>query len=822
MDRRVDTTIYGRVVTGLKSIGYGPELIAEPYAFPDWFAGGDEVRVDAAIFSHTPWDYESACMAVVRRNGYCGQALVDRCRALGAPFVLELADSGVIEWAVSRKEGKHQVIERYSPQAIERLFQDRSDVWKPDSLLRDKNIGEFQWIQAGLFDGLVPELEDHIQAKLDPLLTNTLSATSEAYREQVGGGNSAVDLFKLVFWLLTAKVFHDRRVPGFKSLGPDADACLSAVSRHYAREFPLLLNKAARSVAVKKIWSSLDFRNLSVEVLAQIWSTTLVDVNTKQRLGIHRTPRSIVKYIVDRIPFESTGDEGLAVLEPCCGSAGFLIGAMSRLRRRLFEFSPRERHRYFVKHLSGIEEDPFSAEISFLALTLADFPNPNGWDVVQGDVFADEPLRDRVSRAGVVLCNPPFGEFTPKERKEYRSRSHRKPAELLHRILDNLHPRGVLGFVLPRAFVDGSAYSDVRARLSERFESLDITILPDKAFPSADSESALLVATNPVPHRECRIINNRVNDDGDAWARFELLHTVSSENTRMLTAEQARTSVVVPELQEVWEFMLDFPRLGDVAELHRGIEWDHPLTKNGRETGYRSEVIHEKRRPNTLLGVPPRTSFNVFEVPSLRYLDVSPDKMRGHAYELQWTEAKAIVNKTTRSRGRWRLAAFPATAGVACYQTYTGIWPTGQYDEFVLAAIINSPVANAFVATREGKTDIKVRTLRQIPVPNLTPSQAQRIQALVGEYQRTVAPLAPSDASRLLMEIDAVILDGYSLPARLEVQLLEFFSGYERSTPFEFPPYFPADLDVYFNLSDYLSPDFQLATSGELLKRMSS
>ena len=823
MAATVNPGVLEGIVNGLKSIGYGPQLIAEPYSFTDWFAHGEVVHVEAAAFGQTPWDYDTACVGIVRSRGYSGKALINRCRALGAPFVLEIDGAGVNEWAVARKKDNHQLVCTYQATELGRLFENRAPFWKPEELLREKNIGQFTSIQGGLFDGLVPELEEKIQAKLDPLLTNTLTATSEAYKSSTASINCEPnDLFKLIFWLLTAKVFHDRSVTGFESLGPDADACLDAVSEHYATpHLPRPLNKIAREVAANRIWDSLDFRNLSVEVLAQIWSTTLVDKKTRESLGIHRTPRSIVKYLTDLVSFDHSGDEELIILEPCCGSSAFLIGAMNRLRKQLyFSFPPDKRHNYFVRLLAGIEQDPFSTEISFLALTLADFPNPNGWNITQGNVFDLEPLRERLTQAGVVLCNPPFGEFNKDEREKYDTRSHRKPAELLHRILDHLHPRGVLGFVLPRAFVDGSSYADIRTRLAKRFEKLDITILPDRAFPSSDSEIALLAATNPIPHRVSRVINKRVNDDQEAWIRFQLTHTISSENNRTLTAVEARSGVAVPEFQEVWDFMLDFPTLSEVALLHRGIEWKQPLTKNRIETGYRSKVVRTDRFPDSHVGIAPRTSFNVFEVPRTFYLDVSQENMRGNAYQLPWNEPKVIVNKATKSRGHWRIAALPDTLGITCYQTYTAVWPTSAYDEWVLAAILNSPVANIFVCTREGKRDIRVKTLRQIPIPILTASQSAEIGALVKRYQYSVKIEDWGEAAHTLMKIDAGVLDGYRMPPRLEREILDFFRGHNRITPFKFPPYFADDFDMYFNLSDYLSDDFRLSTAGELARRM--
>ena len=80
----------------------------------------------------------------------------------------------------------------------------------------EKNIGKFQWAQQlDLFAGLLPELEEQIQNKIDPLLRDALSATKSAYESTVDHQPDAPQLFQLVFWLLTSKVFHDREVGKF-------------------------------------------------------------------------------------------------------------------------------------------------------------------------------------------------------------------------------------------------------------------------------------------------------------------------------------------------------------------------------------------------------------------------------------------------------------------------------------------------------------------------------------------------------------------------------------------------------------------------------
>jgi len=818
-------SVLSQIVAGLKSIGYHGALLEENYSFADWFSSPrKEWKVAAAAFGQTPVSYDSACIGVAVANGDREFLLINKCRALGAPVVLEVDRTEIREWAVSRKLNEHKLVERYPIETVADMLSSRASDWRPQNILRLKNVGSYRWNQQlGLFVGLVPELESQIQKSLDPLLRETLSQVRQSYIDSTGNAPNARQLFQLIFWMLTAKVFFDRQVQGFSKLSGDADALVASVARHYREDHPRLLNREARQVAAARIWNEFDFRNLSVEVLAEIWSSTLVDAETKRKLSVHRTSRTIVRYVVERLSFCTNGDDRRLILEPCSGSAAFLLGAMNILRPRLFAMDALERHRYFVSHLAGIEADPFAVEISRLALTLADFPNANGWHIAHGDMFDNHFSESYLHRAAVVLCNPPYSDFDLEERSRYNPRYIQRPAAILDEVLTYLHPEGEMGFVLPRNFIDGrGAYAEVRERVARRFANVEITLLPDRAF-DADSEIAILIARDPIPHRHSYVANRMVNDDPNSWSAFEKSHEVSSESSSNQAPEDSRRSFLIPSLPELWTFLASHPLLGDVGEIHRGIEWNLPLTVDGKETGNRSKVIRTGPSDGFRCGIAPQTRFSQFQIPETAYLNMKPEVQRGNAWQRNWEKPKAILNKSSRSRGRWRLAAFPDSDGLVCYQTYFGIWPkSGSYDEWLLAAVLNSPVANAFVATREGKTDITKETLLSIPIPVFTQIQKDKVRHLAQEYQR-VAELALRTEGRepevLLKQIDATVLDAYRMPPRTERLLLDFFRGQERPIDHTFSPYFPDEFHVYFSLSDFLSPDFALSTAGELLRR---
>ena len=73
------------------------------------------------------------------------------------------------------------------------------------------------------------------------------------------------------------------------------------------------------------------------------------------------------------------------VFEPACGHAPFLLSAMRLLRLEMQDRKEAEVHDYLKSHVHGVEIDDFAREIARLSLTLADIPNPNGWDVRDGE-----------------------------------------------------------------------------------------------------------------------------------------------------------------------------------------------------------------------------------------------------------------------------------------------------------------------------------------------------------------------------------------------------------------------------------------------------
>lgn len=168
----------------LEDLGYTRNtLLKEGYGFEDWFLPGNQERVAPAVaFGQTPLAYDSACFAVLLANGKAGAELVNQYRALGAPRAFEVREDRVVHWRVSRVSAAEDGQLTIHTDKLGDVFQANADKWSPASVLRAKSIAAVESRQTDFIDlGLIPALEQHVRAKLDPLLREVLHAAVKEY-----------------------------------------------------------------------------------------------------------------------------------------------------------------------------------------------------------------------------------------------------------------------------------------------------------------------------------------------------------------------------------------------------------------------------------------------------------------------------------------------------------------------------------------------------------------------------------------------------------------------------------------------------------------
>ena len=762
-----------------RAAGYRDEAIVRNFAFADVLHPHNPTRhVALAAFTHTPPSYRSAALAAIPAGAGQADSLVDTYRALGAPLLFVYEKKRLSLWQV-RGTAPRPLHEHMRLDQIPALFEANRKGWNPEAIHRAKAIGAVdQSYQLDFVDvGLLPAVEGQIHAKLDRLLVDMLNAAASACANKPPEPRL---LFRIVFRLLAAKVLRDRNHPLARRWDTDDLAhILQDIESHYS--LPAILQRC-NSVLLPVIlaaWECLcdgiSFSNISSDDLALVYENTLVSRDTRLKFGTHSTPRQVSEYAVTRLGLHDQPLDELHIYEPFAGAGVFLVSALRHLRDLLpADWSDAKRHDFLVEHLSGDEVDDFACEVATLSLILADYPNRNGWRITQSDLFCNGNLSKRLTGSNIVLCNPPFQDFSNEERSAYRlsATQYSKPIEVLNTTLD-AHPRA-LAFVLPRAFILHRKFARQRAKLEQRYRDIEIVELPDDLFRASRIDSSVVIAKNPrrTGSRRHTMLRSTVVADADRSAFLKIGHITTSRlvEREFFTANQG--DLWIPPLRRLWEYLAESPRLGDFLTIHRGIEW---------QSGQRSAWGRE-RHPGYRRGLHTSKHMRQFLTPAPVWLDCREERLRGNAVRLPWTAPKLIANAGRLSRFGWRIGATLDTTGLICSQQYFGLWPRQSVETAPLqafAALINGPLASAFLAVHSPEKGIRIAAVKRIPVPAALP---ETLADLVDEYGRCLSGpgienMTDERLSALLLNIDAAVLQAYDLPPRLEHELLTFFSA---------------------------------------------
>jgi hypothetical protein len=699
----------------------------------------------------------------------------------------------------------------------------------------------------GLFDrhcqltfvdvGLMPMVEGEIGQRLTVLVERAVGQLTALLDWRNVNTQQGHWLLRSVFWLLAAKILHDKKVPSFSALDLcDVQKAFTCIAQHYGILSPVTIQGSKEAQSLSEVAAIIggfaDLGHVTTESLAYVYENTLISEQTRSDLGTHSTPSYLVDYLVWQLApwIEEIPASERHVFEPACGHAAFLVSAMRLLRELLPRGAGRaiEVHEYLKPRLHGLDYDPFALEIARLSLTLADTPNPNGWDLKSADMFAGKLLQQRAKRSKILLANPPFENFRARETAEYPRLAYtNKAAEMLARTLPHLTKGAVFGVVIPQGLLHSKNARSLRQLLVRQFELMEICLFPDKVFKFSDMESAIIIGrrkggirSSVEVLRYCRVREPDVN-------RFKESYGVSAERrvAQERFAQDPACRMQVPDLEEVWSWCRAYPRFATIAQIGQGLSYRSP------EALPKDAVTAAKSKfPGAVRGYAKlRENLMVHGVPDPVWMSLDPMLIQRPRSGAQTGMPQVLLNYARVSRGPWRLKAFIDLEGRAVTSSFITIRPRGEglSLEF-LWALCNSPFANAYVHAHTMQRAVLVGLIRGMPVPLASRDEVEGVADAARAYLQAVSPADDSlvaavdeDLGRMLIaRMDAEVLRLYQLPPRLERELLDLFAGEgRRGVPFEFLRYFSEDFEPCFSLHDYLSDEFQRSTAGELRKR---
>ena len=269
--------------------------------------------------------------------------------------------------------------------------------------------------------------------------------------------------------------------------------------------------------------------------------------------GQFRTPRHIIDFIVAII--DPKKDE--TILDPACGTAGFLISSWKHIAESNTDekgnstLTPDEKGR-LAQNFSGYDISPDMVRLSLVNMYLHRFAQPR---IHEYDTLTSE---DRWNEyADVILANPPFlspkGGIRPHNR--FSVQSKRSEVLFVDYMAEHLTPEGRAGIIIPEGviFQSQNAHKQLRKMLVEDY-LVAVISLPAGVFnPYSGVKTSILILDKKLAKQTDQIAFYKVENDGfDLGAqRREIekndLPMVREELRRYLEQSRAGKTANVPE-----------------------------------------------------------------------------------------------------------------------------------------------------------------------------------------------------------------------------------------------------------------------------------
>lgn len=279
--------------------------------------------------------------------------------------------------------------------------------------------------------------------------------------------------------------------------------------------------------------------------------------------GQYFTPRPIVKFIVDSLPITHKS----RVLDTSCGSGGFLLYALDKVREQANEFydpikDEKDHYKYWhdfaEKNLFGIEINDQIARTAKMNMIIHDDGHTNviAADGLLSDVEMQEKSKNKEFRYNsfdFIITNPPFGSSIKQTEKPYMNQYNLAVKEVdwlntssnakaslrdsqstevlfLEQCHKFLVEHGYLAVVIPDGILTNSSLQYVRDNIEEMYRIVAVVSMPQTAFSAtgAGVKSSVLFLRKHTDKQTEKISNQKT----------KLKEQVKTENTYIATIEK--------------------------------------------------------------------------------------------------------------------------------------------------------------------------------------------------------------------------------------------------------------------------------------------
>jgi len=364
--------------------------------------------------------------------------------------------------------------------------------------------------------GKVPDPKSQVEQITIALIYKFMDDMDKQSEEWGGKASFFTGKYKKYGW---SKIF-DPKLGGFDLIGLYGDAI---VEMNQNPNIPQLFRDIFKNAylpyrdpeTLKSFLKEIsEFNYDHSEQLGDAFEYLLSVMDSQGDAGQFRTPRHIIDFIVEIV----APKKNETVLDPACGTAGFLISSYKHILKNNSQknpgdkLTPDERKR-LLKNFMGYDISPDMVRLSLVNLYLHGFADPK---IVEYDTLTSEDRWNETS--DVLLANPPF--MTPKggirPHKRFSIQAKRSEVLFVDYIAEHLNPNGRAGVIVPEGiiFQSATAYKNLRKMLLEDY-LWAVLSLPAGVFqPYSGVKTSILLMDKALAKKTNNILFLKIENDG--------------------------------------------------------------------------------------------------------------------------------------------------------------------------------------------------------------------------------------------------------------------------------------------------------------------
>ena len=282
-------------------------------------------------------------------------------------------------------------------------------------------------------------------------------------------------------------------------------------------------NYMKSGINIRKVLNKLNELDFNVakerHAFGELYESILKDLQSAGKSGEFYTPRAITHFITDMV----NPRLGERILDPSCGTGGYLTSAIEHLKLQANNVEERQG---IQVDIMGWEYKPLPYLLATTNLILHDIEVPN---ITFRDSL-DQPLSNykEKDRVNVILANPPFGGIVANNNESNFPTNFRtkESADLfLILMIHLLKQGGRAGIVLPDGSLTGDGIKQrVRQKLLEECNLHTIIRLPNSVFqPYATVATNLLFFDKGQPTKEVWYYEHRLPEGQKSYSKTKTI-----------------------------------------------------------------------------------------------------------------------------------------------------------------------------------------------------------------------------------------------------------------------------------------------------------